>query len=79
MTSFGGLLFMIISTSFAELVVILEAGPVYLVLTASLRGTSFGPLSWLWVGVSLTAVLILSVLAVILPMRYGTCSLAGRE
>ena len=70
-TSFGGLLFMILSAGFIGAVVVLEAGPVYSVFMASLHGESLSPLHWLWLIVSFSLVFILCILAVVLPMRSG--------
>ncbi|MBM4313519.1 MAG: hypothetical protein FJ122_06310 [Deltaproteobacteria bacterium] len=70
-TSFGGLLFMLLAAGFIALVVVLEAGPVYAVLMAGFRGRSLSGLQILWIFVSFSLVLILCILAVILPMRLG--------
>lgn len=70
-TSFGGLLFMILCAGFIGIIIILEAGPVYSVFMAGIRGTSLSPLQWVWLIGSFSLVLLLCVLAVILPMRLG--------
>lgn len=70
-TSFGGLLFMILCAGFVGLIIILEAGPVYTVFMAGIRGQALSWLQWIWLVVSFALVLLLSVLAVILPMRLG--------
>jgi ABC-2 type transport system permease protein len=70
-TSFGGLLFMLLAAGFIALVILLEAGPVYAVLMAGFRGRSLSGLQILWVALSFSLVLILCILAVILPMRLG--------
>lgn len=76
-TSFGGLLFMLLAAGFIALVVILEAGPVYTVFMANYRGYSLTAWQWTWLIVSFSLVLLLCVLAVILPMRLGEKRLAG--
>jgi ABC-2 type transport system permease protein len=70
-TSFGGLLFMILCAGFIGIIIILEAGPVYSVFMAGIRGTNLSPLQWVWLIGSFSLVLLLCVLAVILPMRLG--------
>jgi ABC-2 type transport system permease protein len=75
-TSFGGLLFMILCAGFIGLVIILEAGPVYTIFMADIRGRSLSILQWLWLVTSFALVLLLCTLAVILPMRLGEKRLA---
>jgi ABC-2 type transport system permease protein len=70
-TSFGGLLFMILCAGFIGFIVILEAGPVYSVFMASLNGRGLALLQWVWLAISFALVILLSVLAVVLPMRLG--------
>ena len=76
-TSFGGLLFMILCAGFIGLVIILEAGPVYAVFMAGIRGQSLSILQWIWLVISFALVLLLCILAVILPMRLGERRLKG--
>jgi ABC-2 type transport system permease protein len=76
-TSFGGLLFMILCAGFIGLVIILEAGPVYAVFMAGIRGQSLSILQWIWLVISFALVLLLCILAVILPMRLGERRLEG--
>jgi ABC-2 type transport system permease protein len=77
-TSFGGLLFMILCTVFIGLVIILEAGPVYQVFMAGVhgRGLTAGQSAWLVISFSLA--LLLCVLAVLVPMRIGERRLQSR-
>ena len=70
-TSFGGLIFMILCTVFIGLVIVLEAGPVYQVFMAGMRGRGLSFGQWAWLGVSFSLALVLCLLAVILPMRLG--------
>lgn len=70
-TSFGGLLFMLLAAGYIVTVIVLEAGPVYAVFMADLQGRDLSERQWLWLVVSFTLVLLLSLLAVILPMRFG--------
>ncbi|MCX5856104.1 MAG: hypothetical protein NTZ24_16295, partial [Deltaproteobacteria bacterium] len=70
-TSFGGLLFMILCAGFIAVIIVLEAGPVYSVFMADIRGVSLTALQWVWLIGSFFLVLLLCVLAVILPMRLG--------
>jgi len=75
-TSFGGFLFMILCTGFIGAVIVLEAGPVYSVFMAGIRGEELSLLHWIWLIVSFSLVFILCILAVVLPMRYGERHLA---
>ena len=70
-TSFGGLLFMLLAAGFIALVIVLEAGPVYAVFMAGFHGRSLAGLQWVWLVVSFALVALLCILAVVLPMRLG--------
>jgi ABC-2 type transport system permease protein len=76
-TSFGGLLFMLLAAGFIALVIVLEAGPVYAVFMAGFRGRSLSGLQWVWLVVSFTLVVLLCILAALLPMRLGERRLRG--
>ncbi len=70
-TSFGGVLFMILCAAFVGGVVFLEAGPVYAVVMAGLRGRSLEAWQWFWLVGALLSALALCILATIAPMRFG--------
>ncbi|MFC1886483.1 hypothetical protein ACFLZM_05450 [Thermodesulfobacteriota bacterium] len=75
-TGFGGLIFMILSTAYIGAVTILQAGPVYTVFMSNIRGYTLSTLQWLWLVVSFSIAFFLSILAVILPIRFGEKKLA---
>ena len=75
-TSFGGLVFMILCAGFIGTVIVLEAGPVYHIFMADLRERSLTFLEWSWAIGSFTAVVGLSIAAIVLPMRFGEKKLA---
>jgi ABC-2 type transport system permease protein len=70
-TSFGGLLFMLAAAGFIAAVVILEANPVYTMFMADFHGRTLSGVQWVRLALSFFLVLLLCVLAVILPMRFG--------
>jgi ABC-2 type transport system permease protein len=70
-TSFGGLVFMIICAGYIGAIVLLEAGPVYSLFMADIRGKIISPGTWIWIVGSFSSVFFFSVLAIILPMRFG--------
>jgi ABC-2 type transport system permease protein len=70
-TSFGGVFFMIMSAIYIGVVTILEAGPVYAIFMAGLRGHSLSCFQWIWVIGSFSIAFVLSILAIVLPMRFG--------
>ena len=70
-TSFGGLLFMLLSACFIGLVIVLEAGPVYAYFMAGVRGEAMSFFHWLWLIGTFILVLLLCLLAVLVPMRSG--------
>jgi ABC-2 type transport system permease protein len=70
-TSFGGLLFMILSAAFIGLIIMLEAGPVYNIFMAGIRQRTPTTLEWVWIVGSFVLSFVICVLALILPMRFG--------
>ncbi len=75
-TSFGGLIFMIVCAGYIGAIVLLEAGPVYNLFMADLRGKVISLGTWLWIYGSFTTVLVLSLLAIFLPIRFGESRLS---
>ncbi len=70
-TSFGGVLFMLLSFGLIALVIILEAGPVYRIFMSRMHGHNFSFPQILWFVLSFTLVLFLCVFAVFYPMKLG--------
>jgi len=70
-TSFGGLVFMIVCAGYIGLVILIEAGPVYAIFMADIREKVLPLTTWLWIIGSFSATFIFSLLAVALPMRFG--------
>ena len=66
-------------TSFVAAVLFLEAVPVYLILNAEYRGIPLSPRALAVSVASLLAVAVLNLLAVVLPMRWGTRKLEALE
>lgn len=77
--SSGGLLYMIAATSFIAAVLFLESVPAYLTLSAHLRGVPLTNRALAASIVSLALVLVLNLLAVALPMRWGRKKLEALE
>ena len=78
-TGFGGLMFMILSAAFIALIVILEAGPVYMLVMADLRGMPVAGWQWLLIVLSFSAVLLIMAAAVYKPMQMGLKALSQYE
>jgi ABC-2 type transport system permease protein len=76
-TSFGGLLFMLLAAGFIATVIVLEAGPVYQLFMAGLHGRKLSGLQWIWLTLSFALVVLICGLTVILPMRLGERRLRG--
>ncbi len=70
-TSFGGLVFMMVATGYLAGIVILEAWPVYLFLSARFRGEEQGLAPVVPLVLGLVGALVLTALAVWLPLRAG--------
>ncbi len=77
-TSYGGLLFMILSAAFIGAVIMLQAGPVYQILHAQFKARPLSELHMVWMAISFGAALILCLLTTILPMRYGEKRLSAQ-
>jgi len=61
------------------LVIMLEAGPVYAILSAHFRGEAITHLQWVWIAGSFILVIFLNVFAVQRPMAAGLKALSGYE
>jgi ABC-2 type transport system permease protein len=70
-TSFGGLVFMIVCAGYIGLVILIEAGPVYNLFMADIRGRALSPGTWIWIIAAFSVTLGFSLLAIALPMRFG--------
>jgi len=70
-TSYGGLLFMLLCAGFIGMVLLLEAGPVYKILMLEIRGQTLRQLDWIWIIASFTTVVILGCIAIVVPMKFG--------
>ena len=77
-TSFGGLLFMIFCAAFVGGIVMLEAGPVYNLFMAGFHQRTLSILEWVWIIGSFLLSLVICILALILPMRFGEKRLTER-
>lgn len=78
-TGFGALIYMISSSVFIALVIMLEAGPVYTILSAHFKGVSITYLQWVWVVCSFIGVIFVNVFAVKRPMAAGLKALNSYE
>jgi len=70
-TSFGGLLFMILSFGLTGMIIVLEAGPVYQIVMVNLRGHHLSMLQIIWVTLSFVIALFLCIFASIYPIHRG--------
>jgi ABC-2 type transport system permease protein len=75
-TSYGGLLFMILSAGLIIAVTVVEAGPVYHIFMADFWEKKLTIWQGLWAVGSFAAVVLLSLAAVFLPMRFGEVRLS---
>jgi len=70
-TSFGGLLFMMVCAGYVGAVIIIEAGPVYRLFMANIQGKALTVFEWVWILGSFALVFFLSIAAVMVPMKFG--------
>jgi len=78
-TGFGGVMYMIVSAMFIASIIVLEAGPVYVIFMANVREETISGLQWLFIIPSFVVVLVISILAVYKPMKTGLEALIQYE
>ncbi|MGE5840246.1 MAG: putative ABC transporter permease subunit, partial [Deltaproteobacteria bacterium] len=78
-TGFGGVMFMMLSAAFVAVIVVLEAGPVYVLVMSDLRGVAVKGWQWILIVSSFSAVLLVVSVAVFKPMKMGLRALAEFE
>ena len=78
-TGFGGLMYMMVSALFIGVVIIAEAGPVYILFRAEVRGYEVSPAQWAFIVVSFGIAFAVCVVALITPMRMGIEALTRYE
>jgi len=70
-TSFGGILFMMVCAGYIGAVIFLEAGPVYNIFMADIRERGLTVFEWTWVTGSFVLAFVLSICAIVIPMKFG--------
>ena len=70
-TSFGGLIFMMLTAVYITAVIALEAGPVYRIFISGINGKSIPVAGWIWIIGSFLLAALISILTVIFSMKYG--------
>jgi ABC-2 type transport system permease protein len=78
-TGFGGVMYMIVSAIFIASIIVLEAGPVYVIFMANVKGLNLTGLQWLFIIPSFAAVLFIGMLTVYKPMKMGLEALSRHE
>jgi ABC-2 type transport system permease protein len=78
-TGFGGLMYMIFSAIFIAVIIILEAGPVYMLFMADLRGTSIMWFQWFMIIVPFVMVLFIIAFTIYKSMDMGIRALNRYE
>jgi ABC-2 type transport system permease protein len=76
-TSFGGLIFMMVCAGYIGTVIVLEAGPVYNLFMADINARVLTVLERMWIFGSFGLAFILSILAVVIPMSFGEKKLSN--
>jgi len=70
-TSFGGVVYMILTMFVIGAVVVIEAWPTYVYFVASMKGYRITVQQAAWIGMSYLVVILIFVAAALLPMRAG--------
>jgi len=78
-TGFGGLLYMMVSALFIGAVVVLEAGPVYLLFMSEMKDRPISSLETAYTIISFAGVLVLTATATWKPMGLGLKALAAAK
>ena len=78
-TGYGGLIYMITSSVFIASVIVLEAGPVYTILSAHFKGEAITHFQWVWIVSSFILVVLLNIFAVQRPMAAGLKAIRAYE
>jgi ABC-2 type transport system permease protein len=77
-TSFGGLMFMMVAAIYITVVIVLEASPVYHIYMSGVFNRDLPMIRWIWIIGSFILAAGVSILAIIYPMKYGEKRLSGR-
>jgi ABC-2 type transport system permease protein len=77
-TSFGGLMFMMVAAVYIAVVIVLESSPVYHIYMSDVFNRDLSMIRWIWVVGSFTLAAIVSILTLYYPMKYGERMLSGR-
>jgi len=78
-TGFGGVMYMIISSLFIGIVILLEAGPVYIIFMSELQGNAISTIQWLFITVCFLLAAALNLVALFKPMKMGLKALEAYE
>jgi ABC-2 type transport system permease protein len=70
-TSFGGLIFMMLAAVYITAVIVLEAGSVYRLFISKINGKSIPASGWIWIIGSFSLAALISIFTVIFSMKYG--------
>ncbi len=70
-TGFGGMMFMILSSLYIAGVIVLEAGPVYILFMSDVRGNPITSAQWFFIFVSFTSAFVINVFTTIKPLKMG--------
>jgi ABC-2 type transport system permease protein len=78
-TGYGGLMYMIISALFIACVVVLEAGPTYILYKADVDARTVSALEHLYISACFFSIFLVNGVAVWQPMKMGVKALENLE
>ncbi|MFC1534347.1 hypothetical protein ACFL7M_13380 [Thermodesulfobacteriota bacterium] len=78
-TGFGGLMYMIFSAIFMAIIIVLEAGPVYLIFMADLKGKVITGSQWSLIILAFLLALSIIIFTIYKPMKMGLEALVRYE
>ncbi len=70
-TSFGGLIFMMLAAVYITVIIVLEAGPVYRIFMAGVYHKSIPLTGWMWIAGSFLLAAAISILTMVYSMKFG--------
>ena len=78
-SGFGGVLFMIVSSLFIGMIIVLEAGPVYVLFISNVRGIPVSAYQWTLITLSFVTAFFINMAAIFWPMKMGLKALRSYE
>ena len=77
-TGFGGIMYMILCAAITGGVILLEAGPVYTIFMAEIRGRALADYEIIWSAIAFSLVPVIAISALVIPLRLAARHLSSK-